>query len=72
MPKNNDLFWNSPAKKRKAPKKEPECETLEQFLARGGQIQRVPPGAGKLTLAEIEQEDLDDALSDFCTTVKLK
>lgn len=73
MTKNNNDIWNRPAKERKTEKKPPvKRETIEEFLARGGKIQRVAPGAGRVTLAEIEQEDFDEALADFCTTVKLK
>lgn len=75
MSKNNDILYFGTLKRprtRQVEKPTPKRETLAQFLARGGKIQRVPPGAGKLTLAEIEQEELDETLLDFQTTVRSK
>lgn len=57
---------------RKTDRKVVKRETIEEFLARGGKIQRVAPGAGRIPIAEIEQEDWEAALDDFKTTVNLK
>lgn len=68
MAKNNDrLYFGKLGRPRKPEKPTPNRETVEQYLARGGKIQRVAPGAGKLSLAEIEQEDFEEALADVYT-----
>jgi len=72
MPKNNDILWGSQVLARKTDRKVVKRETIEEFLARGGKIQRVAPGAGRIPIAEIEQEDWEAALDDFKTTVNLK
>jgi hypothetical protein len=68
MAKNNDKLYFGQLKASKKEKPTPPRETLEQFLARGGKIQRVAPGAKggvRVSVANEPPENVDDLMSDL-------